>query len=254
MDVINNTNELSNSTTEDELSGLDVAHIVGKVLFFLFGVIGIVSNIALIRTYKKKDLSVRFNSLMLILAIFDLATIALFILTGIVQLTVVLDPGFNAVLLYLDVIVVNCTAYTMAAIALDRYLICRNQIPNQSQLPILPTMVKVTVISMILLAPYHRWYPENFLYHAITRSWHFLITFAIPCTALMIFSVAMYKKLQLWKESNEFDNKSNMRLRKSVQKIRLTLSICSIFVLSQITAWAPRPYEVSYIQFIHITY
>ena len=71
MDVINNTKEFSNSTTEDELSGIDVAHNVGKVLFFLFGVIGIVSNIVLIRIYKKKDLSVRFNSLMLILAIFD---------------------------------------------------------------------------------------------------------------------------------------------------------------------------------------
>ena len=63
MDLINNTKTFSNSTTEDELSDIDVVQIIGKSLFLVFAMIGLMSNIALIRIYKKKDLSMRFNSL-----------------------------------------------------------------------------------------------------------------------------------------------------------------------------------------------
>ena len=261
MDVINNTKELSNSTPENELSGIDVAQLVGKVLYFLFCVIGFVSNITLIRIYKKKDLSVRFNSLMLILAIIDLATIILFILNGIAnfewQLFTVrhyLGPEVCAVLLYLSVVLINSSAYTMAAIALDRYLICRNQTLNQSKLPILSTIVKITVMSMILMAPYCMWNQESFLYFAITRSWQFFIQAGIPCTVMLFFNIVLYKKLRLWKASNELDNKNNVLLRKSVLKIRLALTISSIFVMSQIIVWAPVPLEVSYIHSLHFEF
>ena len=71
---MNNTpNEFSNGTTTDDTvsSGIDVVQLTGEVLFFIFTAIGLASNIALIRIYKKKDLTLRFNSLMLILASFE---------------------------------------------------------------------------------------------------------------------------------------------------------------------------------------
>ena len=263
MDVINNTKEFSNSTPENELSGIDVAQLVGKLLWCIFCVIGFVSNITLIRIYKKKDLSVRFNSLMLILAIIDLATIILYILNGTVnfewQLFTVrhylgLGPEFCAVLLYLNVVLINSSAYTMAAIALDRYLICRNQTLNQSKLPILSTILKITVMSMTLMAPYCMWNQESFLYFAITRSWQFFIQAGIPCTVMLFFNIVLYKKLRLWKASNELDNKNNVLLRKSVLKIRLALTISSIFVMSQIIVWAPMPFEVCYIHSLYFEF
>ena len=129
MDLINNTTTFSNSTTEEELSDIDVVQMAGKGLFFLFALIGLMSNIALIRIYKKKDLSLRFNSLMLILAMFDLATITLFLVTGIIQFSLGNSmPVFNAILLYVDVSVAVCSGYTMIAVALDRYLIfCKDR-------------------------------------------------------------------------------------------------------------------------------
>ena len=129
MDLINNTKTISNSTTEDDLSDIDVAQIAGKGLFFLFAMIGLMSNIALIRIYKRKDSSLRFNNLMLILAMFDLATITLFLVTGIIQFSIGNSmPVFNAILLYVDVSVAVCSGYTMIAVALDRYLIfCKDR-------------------------------------------------------------------------------------------------------------------------------
>ena len=90
-DITDNTTEYSNLTaSEDDTvpSGIDAVQLIGIVLFFTFTVIGLASNIALIGIYKKKDLTLRFNSLMLTLAFFDLATIVFFILTAILQLTI----------------------------------------------------------------------------------------------------------------------------------------------------------------------
>ena len=99
MDVVNNTDDPSNNQTiQDEKIGLGTVQKAGLGIFFTFALIGIASNTAMIQVYKKKDLKVRFNCLMLSLAVFDLLTILLFILTAILQVAV----GPNAILLFVD--------------------------------------------------------------------------------------------------------------------------------------------------------
>ena len=123
MDVVNNTEESSNQTIQEEKLGLGTVQKAGLGIFFTFALIGIVSNTAMIQVYKKKDLKVRFNCLMLALAVFDLLTILLFILTAILQVVI----GPNAILLFVDGASFLCSAYTMTLIALERYLaLCRN--------------------------------------------------------------------------------------------------------------------------------
>ena len=123
MDVVNNTEESSNQKIHVEKLGLGTVQKAGLGIFFTFALIGIVSNTAMIQVYKKKDLKVRFNCLMLALAVFDLLTILLFILTAILQVAI----GPNAILLFVDGASFLCSAYTMTLIALERYLaLCRN--------------------------------------------------------------------------------------------------------------------------------
>ena len=123
MDVVNNTEESSNQTIQDEKLGLGTVQKAGLGIFFTFALIGIVSNTAMIQVYKKKDLKVRFNCLMLALAVFDLLTILLFILTAILQVAI----GPNAILVFVDGASFLCSAYTMTLIDLERYLaLCRN--------------------------------------------------------------------------------------------------------------------------------
>ena len=127
----NNTTEFSNATPTDGddtvSSGIDAVQLTGKVLFFIFTAIGLASNIALIRIYVKKDLTLRFNSLMLILASFDMTIIAFFILTAMLQLTIGHDLNL-APMYYLDISLSVCSAYTMVAITTSPYRLWQFQV------------------------------------------------------------------------------------------------------------------------------
>ena len=250
---MNNTSEFSNLTTsEDDTvpSGIDTVQIIGKVLFFTFTIIGFASNIALIGIYKKKDLTLRFNSLMLTLAFFDLTTIVFYILTAILQLTIGHDQILlNSILLYWDRSLIVCSAYTMVAIALDRYLsLCKGITNNQYKLPIKWTMIRIIVVSLVLISPYHAWNHGHFAYFVITLTWQFMVEALIPCTLLLILTTCLIKKLHCLKADAEFADYADVVLRKCILKVRLFLLISSIFVISQILVWLPTPYDVSYIQ------
>ena len=256
MDFINNnTNEFSNGTTTDDTAssgidavrGIDAVQLTGKVLFFIFTAIGLASNIALIRIYVKKDLTLRFNSLMLILASFDMTIIAFFILSAMLQLTIGQDLNL-APMYYLDISLSVCSAYTMVAIALDRYLsLCRGITSNQYRLPIGSTTVKILIVAMVLTSPYYMWNPGHFVYFVITLTWQFVVQALIPCILLLILSITLYKKLQRLKSDDEFPDYADVALKKSILKVRLSLLISSIFVISQILVWLPLPYYVRYL-------
>ena len=192
-DITDNTTEYSNLTaSEDDTvpSGIDAVQLIGIVLFFTFTVIGLASNIALIGIYKKKDLTLRFNSLMLTLAFFDLATIVFFILTAILQLTI--GHELNLVLLYLDGSLVICSAYTMVAIALDRYLsLCKGITNNRYKLPIEWTIARILVVGLVLMSPYHMWNQGNKSYFVVTRTW-LAICSSSPCTLYFTFDSYNY--------------------------------------------------------------
>ena len=250
---MNNTTEYSNLTTsEDDTvpTGIDAVQLIGIVLFFTFTVIGLASNIALIGIYKKKDLTLRFNSLMLTLAFFDLTTIVFFILTAILQLTI--GHELNLVLLYLDGSLIICSAYTMVAIALDRYLsLCKGITNNRYKLPIKWTIARILVVGLVLMSPYHMWNQGNKSYFVVTRTWQFVVQALVPCTSLLILTITLYKKLQRLKADEEFADYADVALRKSILKVRLALLISSIFVISQILVWLPLPYDVSNIPVLH---
>ena len=81
---------------------------------FVFVLVGIVSNIAMILNFKKKDLTIRFNSLIILCAVFDLITICTFVLT--VMSYFIKAPV--AIFLFVDDVAFNCSAFTMTTITL----------------------------------------------------------------------------------------------------------------------------------------
>ena len=91
---------------------------------FVLGLAGIVSNIAMILNFKQKDLKIRFNSLIILCAVFDLITICTFVLT--VMSYFIKAPV--AIFLFVDDVAFNCSAFTMTTITLERYLVlCKNK-------------------------------------------------------------------------------------------------------------------------------
>ena len=219
---------INNDTTETKLedtnvpSAIDAVQLTGEVLFFIFTAIGLASNIALIRIYVKKDLTLRFNKLMLTLASFDLTTIAFFTLTAILQLTIGHDLNF--IFLYLDGSLVICSAYAMVAIALDRYLtLCKGITNDRYQYPIKWSIIGILVVGLVLMSPFYMWNPKHFVYFVITKTWQFLVQALIPCTLLLILTIKMYTKLKCLKADEEFADYADVALGKCILKVRLSL-------------------------------
>ena len=91
---------------------------------FVFVLVGIVSNIAMILNFKQKDLTIRFNSLIILCAVFDLITICTFALTT----SSYFIKGPVVIFLFVFNVAFNCSALTMTTIALERYLVlCKNK-------------------------------------------------------------------------------------------------------------------------------
>ena len=91
---------------------------------FVFVLTGIVSNIAMILEFKQKDLKIRFNSLIILCAVFYLTTICTFILNVVAYYT----QAPLAIFLFVDYIALYCSSFTMITISLERYLVlCKNK-------------------------------------------------------------------------------------------------------------------------------
>ena len=254
MDDILNDNITETKAEDTVPSAIDGIQLTGEVLFFIFTAIGLASNIALIGIYKKKNLTLRFNSLMLTLAFFDLAAVASCLLTAILQLTIGDDQNF-ALLYYLDVALLNCSGYTMVAIALDRYLtLCKGITNDRYQYPIKWTIIGILVVGLVLMSPFYMWNPKHFVYFVITKTWQFLVQALIPCTLLLILTIKMYTKLKCLKADEEFADYADVALGKCILKVRLSLLISSIFIVSQILAWSPLPYDVRYLHLANLKF
>merc|ERR1712062_186446 len=159
------------------------------------------------------------------------------ILTAILKLTI---AGSFAFLYYLDASLKTCSAYTMVAIALDRYLsLCRPIANNRDKLPIKWMIVAILGVSFVIMSPYYMWNLENFVYFVITYAWQFVVEALIPCTLLLILTINLNKALNRLKSDKEFANYADEALKKSILKVRLSLLISSIFVISQTLVWLP---------------
>ena len=116
---------------------------------------------------------------------------------------------------------------------------------NPERLPIEKTILIIFVFGLILMSPYFMWNQEDYVYFVLTFSWQFLVQAVIPCILLLYLNIALYKKLQSFKASEGWSDKTKVLLRKSMIRIRLSLSISSIFVLCESLMWLPYPAEVS---------
>ena len=119
---INDTNH-NNSNDTDIKNGLDSSQMFFAGILVVLAVFGIGGNIALIRNYQAKNLKVRFNCLMLFLAICDLT----YLISIMVVLIVVETVGEVHFLHWLCEVFFCCSVYTTTAITLERYLVfCKN--------------------------------------------------------------------------------------------------------------------------------
>ena len=109
----------------DSIMDYDLLELILASCFCLFALFGIVSNLALLLIYKSKDLSIRFNCLMLLLAIFDMVTMFMYLLT--LTIAVSIGPEKLDILLYFDSCCISCSVYTITAIALERFLVLCKQ-------------------------------------------------------------------------------------------------------------------------------
>ena len=115
---INDTNH-NNSNDTDIKNGLDSSQMFFAGILVVLAAFGIGGNIALIHNYKATNLKVRFNCLMLFLAICDLT----YLISIIVVLIVVETVGEVHFLHWLCEVFFACSVYTTTAITLERYLV-----------------------------------------------------------------------------------------------------------------------------------
>ena len=103
-----------------------------KIIIYVFAALiwisGLIGNIKLILLYRKKDLKIRFNCLMLVLASFDLS----YLLSVIFLLTSSKFGGGDSDIYMISGFVMHCnfkgSVFTTLAISIERYLVfCKNK-------------------------------------------------------------------------------------------------------------------------------
>ena len=90
--------------------------------------LGLIGNIALIVIFSKKDLKLRFNGLIILLAVFDLVYMTTRLTWSMIfYLDLQLDSEKYLTMVVLTEVAFSCSAFIAIAILLERYLmICHN--------------------------------------------------------------------------------------------------------------------------------
>ena len=90
--------------------------------------LGLIGNITLIVIFSRKDLKLRFNGLIIKLAVFDLVYMTSELTWSMIDyLNVELDDEIHLTVVVLTHVAFSCSAFTAIAISLERYiLICHN--------------------------------------------------------------------------------------------------------------------------------
>ena len=114
--------KVTNST--DQANGFGTVEMIFAGILVSFACVGIVGNIIMINTYKKKNLEIRFDCLMLLLAIIDLLFLTLLVTT----LVLAVQIGNTPWLFFAVECVFSGSVYTITTISMERYLLlCRNK-------------------------------------------------------------------------------------------------------------------------------
>ena len=246
----------------------------------LIALIGIIGNIALILSYKRKGLNTRFNQLLVTLATFDL--IFLLVIPSVpasfyfvsndapgrsgrflgTPNSTAKTNGFLA--LFNIAYIVSYTAlkgsiFTTIAITAERYLVdCKSV--NTTKYSIWYTIGTIITAALVLslpsmsftadfLAADEETKAENYL--MATASINLILVSVIPTIILMYMNVELRKYLkecveQLNSYRGSINTASNLNLAKSTFQAKFALTISSIFVASQILLWIPNIYKVSH--------
>jgi len=242
-----------------------------KVLLAIFSIgalivlIGIIGNIALIVTYKRKGLNTRFNQLMVTLATFDLIFL---LVIPIVPATFYFvstqqTDAVAALVLFNIAYIVSYTSFkgsifTTMAITAERYLVdCKSV--NTNKYSIWWTIATIVTAALVLSLPSLS-FTANFLaageetkaesYLTTTATINLILVSVIPTLILIYMNVALRKNLkacieQFKSNRGSFNPASNISLEKSIFQAKFALIVSSIFVASQIFSWIPLVYKVS---------
>ena len=241
-----------------------------KVLLAIFSIgalivlIGIIGNIALIVTYKRKGLNTRFNQLVVTLATFDLIFLLVIPSVPATFYFVSTQQTNNAVLVLFNIAyIVSYTSFkgsifTTMAITAERYLVdCKSV--NTNKYSIWWTIGTIVTAALVLSLPSLS-FTANFLaageetkaesYLTATATINLILVSVIPTLILIYMNVALRKNLKACMEQfksnrGSFNPASNISLEKSIFQAKFALIVSSIFVASQICSWIPLVYKVS---------
>ena len=242
-----------------------------KVLLAIFSIgalivlIGIIGNIALIVTYKRKGLNTRFKQLVVTLATFDL--IFLLVIPSVPAtfyfVSTQQTDAVAALVLFNIAYIVSCTSFkgsifTTMAITAERYLVdCKSV--NTNKYSIWWTIATIVTAALVLSLPSLS-FTANFLaageetkaesYLTATATINLILVSVIPTLILIYMNVALRKNLkacieQFKSNRGSFNPASNISLEKSIFQAKFALIVSSIFVASQIFSWIPLVYKVS---------
>ena len=200
--------------------------LVFTITISIFGLFG---NTALIYTYSKKNLEIRFNALMITLAAYDifyLITDSTTLITNHWTLNHFRGFAFTGSII------------TTVTISLERYLVlCKDSHILDKKLTIPWHIVLITatsiLINLTLLGVY------------LFVTWTIILS-----TILLVLNLRLYQKLKILKQSLVTTNKSNKNLKKSMFRAKLCFCFTIMFIICSFVAWLPMAYLVS-ISFIN---
>ena len=182
-----------------------------------------IGNILLVITYRKKDLRIRFNGLMMTLAIFD------FLYIGICFRNIVClyfkSYAYLQLFYALEFFLFYCSVYTVMMICLERYLLlCKNK--NTGTYSFFWFLAIILVMSILSSV---QWMmpdvPRN------TMSQLSIVSSAIPTMAIVLCKAVLLKRLRFLLKSG-----ATNELRKAVFQAKISNAIGLILLISQIMA------------------
>ena len=223
----------------------------------LLGLFGIIGNIGLIVVYRKKPLKVRFNALMLMLAIFDLIFILTVLLGVPIGFTIIFKGSKNMFWSYLHIsyyfnqVAFTGSILTTIAVAAERFLmVCKGK--ETDKYAFKWTVATIVTASLLISLPSPLFARElrstignTQVYLIATLCLKFLLLGLIPSGLILFMNISLYKKLKeckahLQSESSlGFSSGVNESLLKTIFQTKLTLIISSVFVISQALSWIP---------------
>ena len=200
----------------------EVWNLIAKSIFGGFGVIG---NILLFITYLcQKDIRIRFNGLVMTLAIFDF----LYICICFRNFICLYFKFYSHLQLFFafESFLFDCSAYTVTIICIERYLvICRNKNTDTYSF----FWILVIILAMSALSSIN--YILDLTINTINQ--YFMVKSAFPTVVIILCKAMLYKRLRFLLKSGSFTS-ATKELKKAVFQAKMANAIALILFCSLI--------------------